>query len=166
MSEPINVMARNFVASDALESKYSKAREAGMQARGQMANRQNSILLAGMAACAAEDSLSRRVLEGRKAARRMGLDMRQNISERHEDTLEALKKAMEERAKEGSASGDAQATGSRAGEAPARNVAETAGAVVGDTAAGSMPGAVLAADAALQTPVSQHVVPGDVNVVI
>lgn len=95
----------------------------------------------------------------------MGLDMRQNISERHEDTLEALKKAMEERAKEGSASGDAQATGSRAGEAPARNVAETAGAV-GDTAAGSMPGAVLAADAALQTPVSQRVVPGDVNVVI
>lgn len=164
MSEPINVMARNFVASDTLESKYSKAREAGMQARGQMANRQNSILLAGMAACAAEDSLSRRVLEGRKAARRMGLDMRQNISERHEDTLEALKKAMEERAKEGSASGDAQATGSRTGEAPARNAAETAGAA-GDTAV-SMPGAVMAADATPQTPVSQRVVPGDVNVVI
>lgn len=165
MSEPINVMARNFVASDTLESKYSKAREAGMQARGQMANRQNSILLAGMAACAAEDSLSRRVLEGKKAARRMGLDMRQNISERHEDTLEALKKAMEERAKEGSASGDAQATGSRTGKAPARNAAETAGAA-GDTAEGSMPGAVMAADAAPQTPVSQRVVPGDVNVVI
>ncbi|WP_417292095.1 hypothetical protein [Desulfovibrio porci] len=51
----INVMARNFVSSDSQESKYSKARQVAAEARGQMANRQNSLLAAGMAACAAAD---------------------------------------------------------------------------------------------------------------
>lgn len=51
----INVMARNFVSSDSQESKYSRARQVAAEARGQMANRQNSLLAAGMAACAAAD---------------------------------------------------------------------------------------------------------------
>ena len=46
----INVMARNFVSSDSQESKYSRARQVAAEARGQMANRQNSLLAAGMAA--------------------------------------------------------------------------------------------------------------------
>lgn len=95
--EASSPMARNFVSHAADGSKYSKAREAAAEARGQMNNRQNSILLAGMAACATEDSLSRRILEGKKAARRMGLDMQQNISEKNREALDRLKKELEER---------------------------------------------------------------------
>lgn len=97
--EASSAMARNFVSHAADESKYSKAREAAAEARGQMNNRQNSILLAGMAACATEDTLSRRILEGKKAARRMGLDMRQNVSEKNREALDRLKKEIEERAR-------------------------------------------------------------------
>lgn len=97
--ESSNLMARNFVSHAADESKYSKAREAAAEARGQMNNRQNGILLAGMAACAAEDTLSRRILEGKKAARRMGLDMQQNVSEKNREALDRLKKEREERAR-------------------------------------------------------------------
>lgn len=93
-----SLMSGNFVSREPHESKYSKAREAAADARGQMNNRQNSILLAGMAACATEDTLSRRILEGKKAARRMGLDMQQNVSEKNRETLDKLKKAIEERA--------------------------------------------------------------------
>ena len=91
----INVMAGNFVSDDRQESKYSKARQVAAEARGQMANRQNSVLLAGMAACTAADPkgerMSRRVLEGQKAARRMQLDMRQNVAEKSQDTLDEIK---------------------------------------------------------------------------
>ena len=100
----INVMAGNFVSTDSQESKYSKARQVAAEARGQMANRQNSVLLAGMAACTAADpngaSMSRRVLEGQKAARRMQLDMRQNVAEKSQDTLDEIKKRLEEKTEE------------------------------------------------------------------
>ena len=95
----INVMARNFVSTDSQESKYSKARQIAAEARGQMTNRQDSVLLAGMAACMAADpngaSMSRRVLEGQKAARRMQLDMRQNVAEKSQDHLDEIKKRLE-----------------------------------------------------------------------
>lgn len=100
----INVMAGNFVSDDRQESKYSKARQVAAEARGQMANRQNSVLLAGMAACTAADPkgerMSRRVLEGQKAARRMRLDMRQNVAEKSQDTLDEIKKRLEEKTEE------------------------------------------------------------------
>ena len=100
----INVMAGNFVSTDSQESKYSKARQIAAEARGQMANRQDSVLLAGMAACMAADpngaSMSRRVLEGQKAARRMQLDMRQNVAEKSQDNLDEIKKRLEEKTEE------------------------------------------------------------------
>lgn len=100
----INVMAGNFVSDDRQESKYSKARQVAAEARGQMANRQNSVLLAGMAACTSADPkgerMSRRVLEGQKAARRMQLDMRQNVAEKSQDTLDEIKKRLEEKTEE------------------------------------------------------------------
>ncbi|MBS6829153.1 MAG: hypothetical protein KH208_04655 [Desulfovibrio sp.] len=100
----INVMAGNFVSTDSQESKYSKARQIAAEARGRMANRQDSVLLAGMAACMAADpngaSMSRRVLEGQKAARRMQLDMRQNVTEKSQDTLDEIKKRLEEKTEE------------------------------------------------------------------
>ena len=100
----INVMARNFVSTDSQESKYSKARQIAAEARGQMTNRQDSVLLAGMAACMAADpngaSMSRRVLEGQKAARRMQLDMRQNVAEKSQDNLDEIKKRLEEKTEE------------------------------------------------------------------
>ncbi len=98
--DDINVMARNFVSTDSQESKYSKARQIAAEARGRMANRQDSVLLAGMAACMAADSMSRRVLEGQKAARRMQLDMRQNVAEKSQDTLDEIKKRLEEKTEE------------------------------------------------------------------
>ncbi len=109
--ESSNLMARNFVSHAADESKYSKAREAAAEARGQMNNRQNSILLAGMAACAAEDTQSRRILEGTKAARRMGLDMQQNVSEKNREALDRLKKEREERTRPEEETPDAGAAG-------------------------------------------------------
>lgn len=100
----INVMAGNFVSTDSQESKYSKARQIAAEARGQMTNRQDSVLLAGMAACMAADpngaSMSRRVLEGQKAARRMQLDMRQNVAEKSQDNLDEIKKRLEEKTEE------------------------------------------------------------------
>ncbi len=84
--------------------KYSKARQIAAEARGQMANRQDSVLLAGMAACTAADPkgerMSRRVLEGQKAARRMQLDMRQNVAEKSQDNLDEIKKRLEEKTEE------------------------------------------------------------------
>ena len=84
--------------------KYSKARQIAAEARGQMANRQDSVLLAGMAACTAADPkgerMSRRVLEGQKAARRMQLDMRQNVAEKSQDNLDEIKKLLEEKTEE------------------------------------------------------------------
>ena len=69
-----------------------------------MANRQDSVLLAGMAACTAADPkgerMSRRVLEGQKAARRMQLDMRQNVAEKSQDNLDEIKKRLEEKTEE------------------------------------------------------------------
>lgn len=103
-ADGISVMAGNFVSSGIQESKYSKARQAAVEARGQMANRQNSVLFAGMAACTAVDPdgkrLSRRILEGKKAARRMQLDMRQNVTEKSRDNLDELKMRQEEKTEE------------------------------------------------------------------
>ncbi len=127
--ESSNLMARNFVSHAADESRYSKAREAAAQARGQMNNRQNSILLAGMAACAAEDTLSGRILEGKKAARRMGLDMQQNVSEKNREALDRLKKELEERARpeeENPAAVDARREESAGTSAPAEKDAPEA----------------------------------------
>ena len=118
----INVMARNFVSSDSQESKYSKARQVAAEARGQMANRQNSLLAAGMAACAAADPdgghMSRRVLEGQKAARRMQLDKQQNVAEKSRDNLDELKKRLEEKAKEARQHTDEQGNAEDGRETP------------------------------------------------
>ncbi len=100
MIESTSMMSRNFVSHDVNESKYSKAREAAANARGQMSNRQNSILAAGIAACATCDTLAERILEGKKAARRMGMDMQQNVSEKSKETLDKLKDKIEERTEE------------------------------------------------------------------
>lgn len=152
--ESSNLMARNFVSHAADESRYSKAREAAAQARGQMNNRQNSILLAGMAACAAEDTLSGRILEGKKAARRMGLDMQQNVSEKNRDALDRLKKEREERARP-------EAETPESGGTP-REEAADAGAPAQTTAPE-------AATAAVEGPASaqaQPIVAGDVNLTV
>ena len=94
-------MAGNFVSTDSQESKYSKSPQIAAEAPDRMTNRQNSLLLAGVAACDAVDpdrkKLSSRVLEGQKAARRMQLDMRQNVTEKSQDTLDEIKKRLEER---------------------------------------------------------------------
>lgn len=95
--EATNLMSRNFVSGDMGESKYSRAREAAANARGQMSNRQSSILAAGIAACATCDTLAERILEGKKAASRMGMDMRQNITENSRETLDRLKEKLEEK---------------------------------------------------------------------
>lgn len=103
-ADGISMMAGNFVSSGIQESKYSKARQAAAEARGQMANRQDSLLFAGMAACTAADpdgrNMSRRILEGKKAARRMQLDMQQNVTEKSRDYLDELKKRREEKTEE------------------------------------------------------------------
>lgn len=95
--ESTNLMSGNFVSHDTNESKYSKAREAAANARGQMSNRQNSILAAGIAACANAETLAERIIEGKKAARRMGLDMQQNVSEKNREVLDKMKKRIEEK---------------------------------------------------------------------
>lgn len=106
--ESTNLMSRNFVSNDTNESKYSKARQAASNARGQMSNRQNSILTAGIAACANAETLAERILEGKKAARRMGLDMQQNVSEKNKEVLDKMKKRMEEKSEEQNNTGDIQ----------------------------------------------------------
>lgn len=106
--ESTNLMSRNFVSHDTNESKYSKAREAAANARGQMSNRQNSILAAGIAACANAETMAERILEGKKAARRMGLDMQQNVSEKNKEVLDKMKKRMEEKSEEQNNTGDMQ----------------------------------------------------------
>lgn len=151
--ESSNLMARNFVSHAADESKYSKAREAAAEARGQMNNRQNSILLAGMAACAAEDTLSGRILEGKKAARRMGLDMRQNVSEKNREALDRLKKELEERAR------------------PEEETPESGGAPREEAAGAQAPAEIIApeaATAAVKGPSGQpqQIVAGDVNITV
>lgn len=98
--ESANLMSRNFVSHDTNESKYSKAREAAANARGQMSNRQNSILAAGIASCATADTLAERILEGKKAARRMGEDMRRNVAEKNKELLDKMKKRIEEKSEE------------------------------------------------------------------
>lgn len=98
--ESTNFMSRNFVSHDTNESKYSKAREAAANARGQMSNRQNSILAAGIAACANAETLAERILEGKKAARRIRMDMQQNVSEKNKEVLDKMKKRVEEKTEE------------------------------------------------------------------
>lgn len=106
--ESTNLMSRNFVSHDTNESKYSKAREAAANVRGQMSNRQNSILAAGIAACANAETMAERILEGKKAARRMGLDMQQNVSEKNKEVLDKMKKRIEEKSEEQNNSSDNQ----------------------------------------------------------
>lgn len=147
--ESSGLMARNFVSRDADASKYSKAREAAAEARGQMSNRQNSVLLAGMAACAAEDTLSRRILEGKKAARRMGLDMQQNVSEKNREALDRLKKELEERARseeENPAAVDARREESADAPAPAEKDAPEAAMATAESLAPGQPQQIIAGD--------------------
>lgn len=110
-----SIMAQNFFNASSEESRYVKGRHLAAQADKQaMSSRQSSILAAGMAACAATESMSQRILEGKKAARQMGFDMQQSAFEASERNLDELRRRLEEKAKQSQKNpadnrGDAQA---------------------------------------------------------
>lgn len=96
-----SMMAQNFFNASSGESRYAAARHLAAQAdRQAMSSRQNSILAAGMAACAAAENMSQRILEGKKIARQMGFDMQQSAFETSERNLDELRRRLEEKAKQ------------------------------------------------------------------
>lgn len=96
-----SIMAQNFFNASSEESRYTKGRHLAAQVDKQaMSSRQSSILAAGMAACAATESMSQRILEGKKAARQMGFDMQQSALEASERNLDELRRRLEEKAKQ------------------------------------------------------------------
>ncbi|MFT4302760.1 MAG: hypothetical protein QM579_13530 [Desulfovibrio sp.] len=96
-----SIMAQNFFSASSEESRYTRGRHLAAQADKQaMSSRQSSILAAGMAACAATESMSQRILEGKKAARQMGFDMQQSAFEASERNLDELRRRLEEKAKQ------------------------------------------------------------------
>ena len=95
-----NLMSRNFVSVSSGESKYVKASRIGAQIeRSASINRQQAILEAGIAACAAAKTPAEVALEAKKAARQMGFAMQASVSEESGRNLKEIKKRIEEMAK-------------------------------------------------------------------
>ena len=95
-----NLMSRNFVSVSSGESKYVKASRVGAQIeRSASINRQQAILEAGIAACAAAKTPAQVALEAKKAARQMGFAMQASVSEESRRNLKEIKKRIEEMAK-------------------------------------------------------------------
>ena len=95
-----NLMSRNFVSVSSGESKYVKAARVGAQVeRSASINRQQAILEAGIAACAAAKTPAQVALEAKKAARQMGFAMQASVSEESGRNLKEIKKRIEEMAK-------------------------------------------------------------------
>lgn len=106
-----NLMSRNFVSVSSGESKYVKAARVGAQVEQSTSmNRQQAILEAGMAACAAAKTPAQVALEAKKAARQMRFAMQASVAEESERNLKEIKKHIEEKAKEATESKDS-ATG-------------------------------------------------------
>lgn len=101
MSSPVNMMERNFVSADRGESNYLKTMRAVAQARKRLSiTRQNSILEAGRAACAAARSMAERILEAKKAGRNMMFEGQTATAEASKRNLDEIKDHIEEKAKE------------------------------------------------------------------
>lgn len=101
------LMSRNFVSVSSGESKYVKASRVGAQIeRSASINRQQAILEAGIAACAAAKTPAQVALEAKKAARQMGFAMQASVSEESERNLKEIKKRIEELAKKAAESKD------------------------------------------------------------
>ena len=95
-----SLMSRNFVSASSGESKYVKASRVGAQIEQSASmNRQQAILEAGMAACAAAKTPAEVALEAKKAARQMGFAMQASVSEESRRNLKEIKKRIEEMAK-------------------------------------------------------------------
>lgn len=98
---PVNMMERNFVSADRGESNYLKTMRAVAQARKSLSiTRQNSILEAGRAACAAARSMAERILEAKKAGRNMMFEGQTATAEASKRNLDEIKDHIEEKAKE------------------------------------------------------------------
>ena len=96
-----NLMSRNFVSVSSGESKYVKASRIGAQIeRSASINRQQAILEAGIAACAAVKTPAEVALEAKKAARQMGFAMQASVAEESGRNLKEIKKHIEDKAKE------------------------------------------------------------------
>ena len=94
------LMSRNFVSVSSGESKYVKASRVGAQVEQSASiKRQQAILAAGIAACAAAKTPAQVALEAKKAARQMGFAMQASVSEESERNLKEIKKRIEEMAK-------------------------------------------------------------------
>ena len=107
-----NMMAQNFFSLDSEPSRYIKAKHVAAQSDvSLMASRQNAILSAGMAACASAKSMAELVREGKKAARQVGFDMQQSVSEASERNLKELKRRLEEKAQRTHRDDDGQTKG-------------------------------------------------------
>ncbi len=134
-----SIMAQNFFNASSEESRYVKGRHLAAQAdRQAMSSRQSSILAAGMAACAATESMSQRILEGKKAARQMGFDMQQSAFEASERNLDELRRRLEEKAKQSQKN-----PADNRGDAQAENPASTgAAANLPDSLADNLSGAL------------------------
>lgn len=95
-----SLMSRNFVSASSGESKYVKASRVGAQIEQSASmNRQQAILEAGMAACAAAKTPAEVALAAKKAARQMGFAMQASVSEESRRNLKEIKKRIEEMAK-------------------------------------------------------------------
>lgn len=106
-----NMMAQNFASAEREESRYITARKTAFQTDGDMANRQNSILNAGLAelnSLSDKDSTNYAVrsLIGKKAARRMLREQQQSAAEESQRNLKEIKEKIEEKAQEASAPKD------------------------------------------------------------
>lgn len=110
-----SLMSRNFVSASSSESKYVKALRVGAQVEQSASiNRQQAILEAGIAACAAAKTPAQVALEAKKAARQMGFAMQASVSEESGRNLKELKENIEKSAKKAtenknSATGEAAA---------------------------------------------------------
>ena len=101
MSSPVNMMERNFVSADRGESNYLKTMRAVAQARKSLSiTRQNSILEAGRAACAAARSMAERIFEAKKAGRNMMFEGQTATAEASKRNLDEIKDHIEEKTKE------------------------------------------------------------------
>lgn len=118
MSSSVNMMERNFVSADRGESNYLKTMRAVAQARKSLSiTRQNSILEAGRAACAAARSMAECILEAKKAGRNMMFEGQTASAEASKRNLDEIKDHIEEKAKEAlEALGDEQEAAATTGE--------------------------------------------------
>lgn len=113
-----SLMSRNFVSASSGESKYVKASRVGAQIEQSASmNRQQAILEAGMAACAAAKTPAEVALAAKKAARQMGFAMQASVSEESRRNLKEIKKRIEEMAKK-TAEGKDSASGKDAVDHP------------------------------------------------